>query len=59
MWYAMAPAVSFGIFAGGTIYWVARFWLLPKWQNYELVPTQKELSDGTRVTRYEKVPRGI
>ncbi|ODN78785.1 hypothetical protein L202_04340 [Cryptococcus amylolentus CBS 6039] len=57
MWYAMAPAVSFGIFAAGTIYWTGRFWLAPKIFKYELVPTRKLLSDGTAVTHFEKVHR--
>ncbi|WVQ74904.1 hypothetical protein IAR50_004512 [Cryptococcus sp. DSM 104548] len=57
MWYAMAPAVSFGIFAAGTIYWSVRFWLAPKVFGYDLVPTRRLLSDGTAVTDFEKVHR--
>jgi hypothetical protein len=57
MWYAMAPAVSFGIFAAGALYWVIRFWAMPKFGGYRLVATRGELSDGTVVQLFEKHPK--
>ncbi|KAJ9100701.1 hypothetical protein QFC20_005394 [Naganishia adeliensis] len=57
MWYAMAPAVSFGIFAAGALYWLITFWALPKFGGYRLVPTRGELSDGTVVQLFEKHPK--
>ncbi|PWN44157.1 amino acid transporter [Ceraceosorus guamensis] len=46
-WYALAPAVSLGIFAGGAIYWFAWAVLFPKLGRYELVSTEITLGDGT------------
>lgn len=57
MWYAMAPAVSFGIFAAGALYWLISFWALPKFGGYRLVPVRGELSDGTVVQLFEKHPK--
>lgn len=53
----MAPAVSFGIFAAGAVYWLFRFWGLPKYGGYRLVPARGELSDGTIVQLFEKHPK--
>ncbi|KAJ9123729.1 hypothetical protein QFC24_003503 [Naganishia onofrii] len=57
MWYAMAPAVSFGIFAGGALYWLVSFWALPKIKGYKLVAARGELSDGTVVQIFERHPK--
>ncbi|GHJ86259.1 hypothetical protein NliqN6_2661 [Naganishia liquefaciens] len=57
MFYAIAPAVSFGIFAAGGLYWLVRFWALPKYGGYVLVPVRGELSDGTVVQSFEKHPK--
>ncbi|KAJ9123357.1 hypothetical protein QFC22_001556 [Naganishia vaughanmartiniae] len=57
MWYAMAPAVSFGIFAGGAFYWLVSFWAIPKFRGYKLVAARGELSDGTVVQIFEKHPK--
>ncbi|KAI5455476.1 methionine permease [Naganishia albida] len=57
MWYAMAPAVSFGIFAAGALYWLISFWALPRFGGYRLVATRGELSDGTVVQLFEKHPK--
>lgn len=56
MWYAMAPAVSFGIFGAGAIWWLVRFQLLPKVGKYELIPRRAQLSDDTHVTVFDQVP---
>ncbi|CAO1629887.1 unnamed protein product [Sympodiomycopsis kandeliae] len=53
-WYAIAPAISLGIFAGGAVYWLIRFFLLPKIGGYTLVPRTAALSDGTVVTEFKR-----
>jgi len=54
-WYAIAPAVSAGIFVGGALYWLAWAVVLPRVGNYKLVPRPDLLSDGTHVTVFDKV----
>lgn len=53
-WYAIAPAISLGIFAGGGIYWLIRFFALPKIGGYKLVPRKATLSDGTVITEFKR-----
>ena len=53
-WYALAPAVSLGIFALGAAYWVLWVHLLPRIYGYRLVSASATLSDGTKVTEYKR-----
>ncbi|EPQ26359.1 uncharacterized protein PFL1_06007 [Pseudozyma flocculosa PF-1] len=55
MWYAMAPAVSVGIFAGGAAYWALVFHVLPRWGRYRLEERDDVLSDGTPIRIFAKV----
>lgn len=52
--YALAPAVSLGFFAGGAIYWAIWWQLLPRLGHYTLHATPELLSDGTKITSFEK-----
>ena len=54
LWYALAPAVSIGIFALGAVYWLVWYHILPRLGGYTLVAVDTRLSDNTRVTVYEK-----
>lgn len=54
IWYALAPAISLGIFAGGAVYWAVRFVLLPRIGGYKLVPRPGVLSDGTHITEFRR-----
>lgn len=54
LWYALAPAVSWGFFLLGAIWWATRWWLLPKRGGYTLEPEKRTLSDGTVITSWEK-----
>lgn len=54
LWYALAPAVSIGIFAIGALYWLVWAQILPRVQRYHLVASSVTLSDGTKVTEYSR-----
>lgn len=57
LWYALAPAISFGIFALGGVYWLIRFFALPRLGGYTLEPSAVILSDGTHVNEFVRQPR--
>lgn len=54
LWYALAPAVSIGIFAVGAVYWAVWYHLLPWIGGYTVHPVAATLSDGTKITKFEK-----
>ena len=56
MWYGMAPAVSIGIFVGGSIFWLIRFHILPSIAGYQLEYVKDTLSDGTPIKTFVKSP---
>ncbi|CAO1618858.1 unnamed protein product [Parajaminaea phylloscopi] len=57
LWYAIAPAISLGIFAAGGAYWLIRYVVLPRLGNYSLEKETRQLSDGTIISTHVKVPR--
>lgn len=56
IWYGMAPAVAFGFFAVGGLYWLVWYVILPRIGRYRLVETKSLLSDGTPFTQYIHKP---
>lgn len=55
LWYALAPAVSIGIFALGAAYWLLWHQILPRIGHYRLQQRAETLSDGTKIVTFEKV----
>ncbi|WFD25437.1 methionine permease [Malassezia nana] len=57
IWYALAPAVAFGFFAAGALYWLVWYILLPRIFGYKVVESQTTLLDGTPVTVFDREPK--
>lgn len=54
LWYALAPVIALGLLGLGALWWVVRWWALPKKGGYVLEPVERTLSDGNVVTAWEK-----
>ncbi|KPM43906.1 High-affinity methionine permease [Neonectria ditissima] len=56
--YWLSSVVALGILSLGIVYYVGRFVLTPFVFGYRNEKIQVELSDGSKVTRFRRVPRG-
>ncbi|KAK7433025.1 hypothetical protein QQZ08_000498 [Neonectria magnoliae] len=55
--YWLSSVVALGILSLGIVYYVGRFVLTPLVFGYKNEKIQVELSDGSKVTRFERIPR--